>query len=38
MRQRVETYIKKCLNCQKNKHVTHVKYEHIQYMDSPKSS
>ena len=37
MRQRVETYIKKCLNCQRNKHVTHAKYEHIQYMDSSKS-
>ena len=29
MRQRIETYIKKCLNCQRNKHVTHAKYEHI---------
>ena len=38
MRQRVKTYIKKCFNCQKNKHVTHVKYEHIQYMNSSKSS
>ena len=37
MRQRVETYIKKCLSCQKNKHVTHAKYEHIQYMNSSKS-
>ena len=37
MRQRIETYIKKCLNCQRNKHVTHVKYEHIQYMNSSKS-
>ena len=37
MRQKVEIYIKKCLNCQKNKHVTHVKYEHIQYMNSSKS-
>ena len=27
----VKTYIKRCLNCQKNKHATHVKYEHIQY-------
>ena len=33
MRQRVETYIKKCLNCQRNKHVTHAKYEKIQYME-----
>ena len=37
MRQRVETYIKKCLNCQKNKHAIHVKYEKIQYMKSSKS-
>ena len=37
MRQRVETYIKKCLNCQQNKHVTHAKYEEIQYMKSSKS-
>ena len=37
MRQRVEAYIKKCLSCQRNKHATHAKYEHIQYMDSPKS-
>ena len=34
MRQRVETYIKKCFNCQQNKHVTHAKYEKIQYMKS----
>ena len=31
MRQHVETYIKKCLDCQKNKHSTHVKYDEIQY-------
>ena len=31
MRQKIETYIKKCINCQKNKHATHVKYEKIQY-------
>ena len=37
MRQRIETYIKKCLNCQQNKHVTHVKYDEIQYMKSLKS-
>ena len=37
MRQRIETYIKKCLNCQQNKHVTHVKYEKIQYMKSSKA-
>ena len=29
MKQRIETYIKKCLSCQRNKHVTHVKYGHI---------
>ena len=38
MRQKVETYIKKCLNCQQNKHVIHVKYEKIQYMKLSKSS
>ena len=37
MRQRVETYIKKCLSCQQNKHVTHAKYEEIQYMKSSKA-
>ena len=37
MRQRVETYIKKCLNCQQNKHVTYAKYEKIQYMKLSKS-
>ena len=37
MRQRVETYIKKCLNCQQNKHATHAKYEEIQYMESSKA-
>ena len=37
MRQRIETYIKKCFNCQRNKHVTHVKYEKIQYMKSSKA-
>ena len=37
MRQRIETYIKKYLNCQRNKHVTHVKYDEIQYMKSSKS-
>ena len=37
MRQRIETYIKKCLNCQRNKHVTHAKYEEIQYMKSSKA-
>ena len=29
MKQRVETYIEKCFNCQQNKHVTHVKYDEI---------
>ena len=38
MKQRIETYIKKCLNCQQNKHVTHVKYDESQYMKSSKSS
>ena len=38
MRQRIETYIKKCLNYQQNKHVIHVKYDEIQYMKSSKSS
>ena len=37
MRQRIEIYVKKCLNCQQNKHVTHVKYDEIQYMKSLKS-
>ena len=37
MRQKVKTYIKKCLNCQQNKHVIHVKYEKIQYMKSSKA-
>ena len=27
MRQKIETNIKKCVNCQKNKHVIHAKYE-----------
>ena len=34
MRQKVETYIKKCFNCQKNKHATHVMYEEIYYQQS----
>ena len=29
MRQHVEIYIKKCFNCQKNKHITHFKYNEI---------
>ena len=31
MKQKVEIYIKKCLNCQRNKHATHAKYEKIRY-------
>ena len=31
IQQHVETYIKKCLDCQRNKHSTHVKYDEIQY-------
>ena len=38
MRQHVETYIKKCFNCQKNKHSIHAKYDEIQYQKSSKSS
>ena len=38
IRQHVETYIKKCFNCQKNKHNIHVKYDEIQYQQSSKSS
>ena len=37
MKQHVETYIKKCLSCQKNKHATHAKYDEIQYQKPPKS-
>ena len=29
IKQKVETYIKKCISCQKNKHATHVKYKKI---------
>ena len=35
MRQKVETYIKKCFNCQQNKHTTHAEYGEIQYVKSP---
>ena len=35
MRQKVETYIKKCFNCQQNKHTTHAEYDEIQYAESP---
>lgn len=38
MRQKIETYIKKCLNCQKNKHSIHAKYEEIQYLTSSNES
>ena len=31
MKTKIETYIKKCFNCQKNKHETHAKYNEIQY-------
>ena len=34
MKQKVETYVKKCSSCQRNKHATHVKYEKIQYQKS----
>ena len=34
MKQRVETYVKKCSSCQRNKHATHAKYEEIQYQES----
>ena len=37
MRQHVETYIKKCLSCQRNKHATHAKYGEIQYQEPPDS-
>ena len=37
MRQHVETYIRKCLSCQKNKHTTHAKYGEIQYQGPPDS-
>ena len=31
MRQTIEAYIRKCLNCQRNKHNIHRKYDEIQY-------
>ena len=34
MKQRIETYIKKCSNYQKNKHAIYVKYKEIQYQES----
>ena len=38
MRQKIKTYIKKCFNCQKNKHNIHKKYEKIQYQISSNES
>ena len=38
MRQKIEIYIKKCFNCQKNKHNIYKKYEKIQYQKSFKNS
>ena len=38
MKQHVEIYIRKCFNCQKNKHAIHAKYDEIQYQKSSKSS
>ena len=38
MRQKIETYIKKYFNCQKNKHSIHKKYEKIQYQISSDES
>jgi len=38
MRQAVETYVKRCLSCQQNKHDTHASYDEIQYQESSKSS
>ena len=38
MKQHVETYVRKCFSCQKNKHITYVKYGEIQYQKSSKSS
>ena len=34
MQQKVEIYIKKCFNCQRNKHTTHAEYDEIQYVKS----
>ena len=38
IRKQIETYIKKCFNCQQNKHETYAKYERIQYQKSSKES
>jgi hypothetical protein len=35
MRQKVERYIRKCIQCQKNKHATHAKYGEAQAMELP---
>ena len=37
MREHVETYIRQCLSCQKNKHATHARCGEIQYQDPPES-
>jgi len=37
MRQAVETYVKRCLSCQQNKHDTHASYGEIQYQESSES-
>ena len=34
IRQRIEIYIKKCFNCQQNKHTIHAEYDEIQYVKS----
>ncbi len=38
IKQAVETYIKRYLSCQQNKHNTHASYNEIQYQESPESS
>jgi hypothetical protein len=38
MQRCVETYIRRCSSCQKNKHNIHKKYEKIQYQTSSKTS
>ncbi len=37
MRQAVETYVRRCLSCQQNKHDTHAQYDEIQYQELSKS-
>ena len=34
IRQKIEIYIKKCFNCQQNKHAIHAEYDEIQYAES----